>query len=78
MLSFLNVTGSIHDWLQLEPMPTKPLPKFFPESPTTSTTPIENEDGTDGLEPEASNVMFISDWLPPEPFPSIEFTGMPT
>lgn len=76
MLSFLNVTGSIHDWLQLEPMPTKPLPKL--DSPTRLYTSSDQDDQDELEELESSTVMFISDWLPPEPFENKEFTAMPT
>ncbi|XP_045767145.1 RING finger protein 17 [Maniola jurtina] len=76
MLSFLNITGSVQDWLQIEPMPMKPL-TVKPEaesnnSQSSSPVPMDKE------EPHSSNTIFISDWLPPEPFPCKEFTAMPT
>lgn len=60
-LSFLNVTGSVRDWLQLDQVPTK----------------LETIEGSSDAN-EISNVMYITDWLPPEPFQCTEFTGVPT
>lgn len=75
MLSFLNITGSLQDWLQIEPMPLKPL-KLASDSDSNSTlNDIETQrvDDTNN-----SNTVFITDWLPPEPLTSNEFTAMPT
>ncbi|KAL0832049.1 hypothetical protein ABMA28_001543 [Loxostege sticticalis] len=79
MLSFLNVTGSVNEWLQLEPMPTKPL---IDESDSENHTPSpdvcdESNSNMDGVL-KNSKTIFISDWLPPEPLPNKEFTAMPT
>ncbi|KAJ0177771.1 hypothetical protein K1T71_006644 [Dendrolimus kikuchii] len=60
-LSFLNMTGTVRDWLQLDPIPTK----------TDITASGDSNESS-------SNVMYITDWLPPEPFQYIEFTAMPT
>lgn len=81
MLSFLNVTGSIREWLQLEPIPTKPLisnhePDENPNSPSPEVFDA-NADIND-IATGSSNTVFISDWLPAEPLPTTEFTGMPT
>lgn len=79
-LSFLNVTGSVRDWLQLEPMPTLPLlTKMEPQSASGSSTAVECDDST---EPETvdfqTNSIFVSEWLPPEPFQCNEFTALAT
>ncbi|XP_050349474.1 RING finger protein 17 [Nymphalis io] len=77
MLSFLNITGSVHDWLQIEPMPLKPL-QINPESDSNSSTPIDDDALNTEADNHNSNTVFISDWLPPEPLPSNEITAMPT
>ncbi|XP_047997601.1 uncharacterized protein LOC125235178 [Leguminivora glycinivorella] len=77
MLSFGNLTGSVREWLQLEPLPTKPL---LQADVTGASTP-ELEDVNahiDQVQAGASNTVFISDWLPAEPLPTNEFTGVPT
>nr|XP_034828420.1 RING finger protein 17 [Maniola hyperantus] len=76
MLSFLNIKGSVRDWLQIEPMPMKPL-TIKPAAETnnsqsSSPVPLDKE------EPHSSDTIFISDWLPAEPLPSNEFIAMPT
>ncbi|KAF9799905.1 hypothetical protein SFRURICE_013642, partial [Spodoptera frugiperda] len=83
MLSFLNITGSVNEWLLLEPMPMKPLEKekVDSRSKTNSPTPSqEDEDNYSGTkeDPSPSNVMYITDWLPPEPLNCREFTALPT
>lgn len=83
MLSFLqNVTGSITEWLQLEPLPTIPkVTKGSLESKSKSPSPVQSEDDMNAQSEDAtdnSNTIYISDWLPPEPFHCKEFTGMPT
>ncbi|XP_047531569.1 RING finger protein 17 isoform X2 [Vanessa atalanta] len=77
VLSFLNITGSVRDWIQIEPMPLKPL-KINPESDSNSSTPIDNDALKMEMDNNNSNTVFISDWLPPEPLPSNEITAMPT
>lgn len=79
-LSFLNVTGSVREWLQLEPMPTRPLlTKIDTESASGSSTVVECEDLT---EPNTidfkTNSIFVSEWLPAEPFQTNEFTALAT
>lgn len=84
MLSFLNITGSVNEWLQLDPLPTVPMkvvkadedmnvnsPSVFLEGQDNSPMPVEES-------PESSNVLYITDWLPPEPLPCKEFTALPT
>ncbi|KAI5646944.1 tudor domain-containing protein [Phthorimaea operculella] len=69
MLSFLkNVTGSVDEWLQLEPLPQKPLEQHA--SPATSPQPED--------EKRDANDIYVTDWLPPEPLTCKEFTAMPT
>lgn len=70
MLSFLNVTGSVQEWLLLEPIPEKRSPDKESSRMTTS----EQDSDENG----SHDVVLISDWLPPEPFQTKEFTGMPT
>lgn len=82
MISFLqNVTGSITEWLQLEPVPTE-LNANIKSSNCISKTPspVQCEDTNPESEETTynSNTIYISDWLPPEPFHCKEFTGMPT
>ncbi|XP_049870616.1 tudor domain-containing protein 1 [Pectinophora gossypiella] len=78
MLSFLkNVTGSVDEWLQLEPVPMKPVSKS--DTPTNSSSPMDEEDeNTPNELADVSDTVFITDWLPPEPLPCKEFTAMPT
>ncbi|CAH0399146.1 unnamed protein product [Chilo suppressalis] len=77
-LSFLNITGCVREWLQLEPLPTKPL--MNKSDSESINSPIDYEESSEKpdnfLQP--SNTVFISDWLPPEPLQNKEFTGMPT
>lgn len=85
-LSFLNIKGSINEWLQLEPMPMVPLKSIIKEnsegesSANTSMSVRESDDSKDRSteSPESSNVMYITDWLPPEPLTCKEFTALPT
>ncbi|CAH2040488.1 unnamed protein product, partial [Iphiclides podalirius] len=84
MLSFLNVTGSVEEWLQLEPLPTKPLIlKSDSESNSNASTPVNctfntgNDEKTQTTKDEIETI-FISDWMPPEPFQNEEFMGVPT
>ncbi|XP_059053475.1 RING finger protein 17 isoform X2 [Achroia grisella] len=76
MLSFLNITGSVREWLQLEPLPSKPLISKR-ESESCPSSPVDCEE-SEQAELGVSNTMFISDWLPPEPLQNKEFTGVPT
>ncbi|CAH0752000.1 unnamed protein product [Diatraea saccharalis] len=82
MLSFLNITGSVREWLQLEPLPVNPLISKSTKSDSESNTPSPDyyEESSGKIEDilPLSNTVFISDWLPPEPLQSKEFTGMPT
>ncbi|CAK1544012.1 unnamed protein product [Leptosia nina] len=73
-LSFLNLAGSVQDWLHLEPLPTKPLVL----NPEPSSSPVEDVDSNIDSVLSGSKTELISDWLPPEPFQSKEFLGMPT
>ncbi|CAH2216434.1 jg22308 [Pararge aegeria aegeria] len=61
-------------------MPMKPLKVQRQESESNnsqSSTPLHiNEENKE--EPNSSDTIFISDWLPAEPLPCIEFTAMPT
>ncbi|CAG9579818.1 unnamed protein product [Danaus chrysippus] len=78
MLSFLNIAGSVRDWLQVEPMPLKPL-KIKSDSDEASNNSTQRENQTEKCEDgPSSNTVFISEWLPPEPLPANEFTAMPT
>ncbi|KAJ8718994.1 hypothetical protein PYW07_016550 [Mythimna separata] len=87
-LSFLNITGSVNEWLQLDPMPMAPLkaPEVDDEdidsnSPSSFVEGEDNEEKKDSMSsqgPESSNVLYITDWLPPEPLPCKEFTALPT
>lgn len=79
MLSFLNITGSVNEWLQLEPMPMVKRP----DNEGNRATPVSSPEDEDmnvasTSEADASNVMYISDWLPPEPLTTKEFTALPT
>ncbi|XP_038218492.1 tudor domain-containing protein 1 [Zerene cesonia] len=73
-LSFLNDTGSVNDFLQLEPITAKISNKSFSSS---ANSPIQEEESNED-KPDAANTVFVSDWLPPEPLQSKEFTAMPT
>ncbi|XP_041968459.1 RING finger protein 17 isoform X2 [Aricia agestis] len=76
-ISFLNLTGSLEDWLQIEPMPFRPLKAESDKaSGTDSSTPTELDSNKDYS--QDSNTIFISDWLPAEPLPNEEFYGVPT
>ncbi|XP_075975850.1 tudor domain-containing protein qin isoform X2 [Anticarsia gemmatalis] len=82
MLSFLNITGSVNEWLQLEPVPMAPVDKRI-DTGSNRDTPSPIAEDEDTPRPKAdkggsSNVMYISDWLPPEPLPVKEFSGIPT
>ncbi|XP_013173923.1 PREDICTED: uncharacterized protein LOC106122488 isoform X1 [Papilio xuthus] len=77
MLSFLNVKGSIEEWLQLEPMPTKPLIVQSNSDRSNSSSP-ECEINFSDDKAKKANTVFISDWMPPEPPPNKEFIGVPT
>ncbi|KAM3967121.1 tudor domain-containing protein qin [Aphomia sociella] len=80
MVSFLNINGSINEWLQLEPLPKKPF-IIKSEHESGQSSPVDFEE-TEQPEEQASssksNTIFVSDWLPPEPFQNKEFTGEPT
>ncbi|XP_045496317.1 RING finger protein 17 [Colias croceus] len=76
-LSFLNDTGSVKDFLQLDPITSKSPNKSF-SSGANSPIQDEEEDQSNEEKPDASNTVFISDWLPPEPLQNKEFTAMPT
>lgn len=80
-MSFLNITGSVNEWLQLDPLPMEPITKKsvnenIRASPTSSVESDDNHHNAQTL--EMSNVMYVSDWLPPEPVTVKEFTGIPT
>lgn len=78
-LSFLNVTGSVREWLQLEPMPTRPLlTKTETESGSGSSTAVGGEDSTEIIDFKTPSNIFVSEWLPPETFRSNEFTASAT
>ncbi|PZC86101.1 hypothetical protein B5X24_HaOG213059 [Helicoverpa armigera] len=81
-LSFLNITGSVNEWLQLEPVPMVPLKtiKTDDEANEGSSSPfLEGEDSDGVAKPgQSSNILYITDWLPPEPLPYKEFTALPT
>lgn len=82
-LSFLNITGSVNDWLQLDPMPMVPLKSLIENKSDDNNdriTPVSISDGEEitRAKQESSNVMYITDWLPPEPLPCKEFTALPT
>ncbi|CAG4982280.1 unnamed protein product [Parnassius apollo] len=79
VLSFLNMTGSVQEWLQLEPMPTKPFVfKSDSESHSNRSTPLEFESTSKSDTDNKQETIFISDWLPPETLQNKEFTGVPT
>ncbi|XP_072929220.1 RING finger protein 17 isoform X2 [Epargyreus clarus] len=84
MLSFLNMTGSVDEWLLLEQLPRKPLnetkyTKSDSEPNSHPSTPVDHDlEGKSEDTEKDTNTVFISDWLPPEPLPSNEFVGMPT
>lgn len=83
MLSFLNITGSVNEWLLLEPMPMKPLEKEKVDSRSKTNSPTPSQEDEDNYsstkeDPSPSNVMYITDWLPPEPLNCREFTALPT
>ncbi|KAH9628576.1 hypothetical protein HF086_010310 [Spodoptera exigua] len=83
MLSFLNITGSVNEWLLLEPMPMVPLKKEKLDIGSNTNSPSPSQEGEDikyiaKEDPSPSNVMYITDWLPPEPLNSREFTALPT
>ncbi|XP_023934917.1 RING finger protein 17 [Bicyclus anynana] len=80
VLSFLNITGSIHDWLQIEPMPMKPL-SVDAEPETNNSQSVSQstcEDVEKQEQPNSSNTVYITDWLPPKPLECQEFTATPT
>ncbi|KAJ8724466.1 hypothetical protein PYW08_015940 [Mythimna loreyi] len=83
-LSFLNITGSVNEWLQLDPLPMVPLkkaPKVDDDINANSPSPLfEGEDNNpmSSENPESTNVLYITDWLPPETLPCKEFTALPT
>nr|XP_021195097.2 RING finger protein 17 [Helicoverpa armigera] len=81
-LSFLNITGSVNEWLQLEPVPMVSLKtiKTDDEANEGSSSPfLEGEDSDGVAKPgQSSNILYITDWLPPEPLPYKEFTALPT
>lgn len=74
-LSFLNVTGSVSEWLQLRSSPVKPLVNES-GSPAPPEELAEQEDTETDL--DKSNTMFVTDWLPPEPLRCIELPAIPT
>ncbi|CAH0583027.1 unnamed protein product [Chrysodeixis includens] len=85
-LSFLNIKGSVNEWLQLEPIPMVPLKsvaKETPEGTGSSNSPVPDEERDDGKSrtsesSESSIAMYVTDWLPPEPLTCKEFTAIPT
>uniref|UniRef100_A0A2A4JVM1 RING finger protein 17 n=1 Tax=Heliothis virescens TaxID=7102 RepID=A0A2A4JVM1_HELVI len=81
-LSFLNITGSVNEWLQLEPVPMVPLKTLKSDDETNESSPSPCPDGENNdsisTSGQPSNVLYISDWLPPEPLPCKEFTALPT
>lgn len=81
ILKFLNITGSVREWLQLEPMPTKPLlTKSESESVSGSPLAVECEDSNepDMIHFQNRNSIFVSEWLPVERFRTDEFTAVAT
>ncbi|CAB3235551.1 unnamed protein product [Arctia plantaginis] len=81
ILSFLNITGSVNEWLQLDPLPIEPITKKSENeniraSPSSSLESDDNYHKPQNV--DISNVMYVSDWLPPEPVTTKEFTGIPT
>ncbi|KAL4711424.1 hypothetical protein ACJJTC_016178 [Scirpophaga incertulas] len=73
MLSFLNITGSVNDWLQLDSVAIKP-PVCVSDTESTSS----HQEACKDSELKAPEIEIISDWLPPEPLSNMEFIGMPT
>ncbi|CAH1635655.1 unnamed protein product [Spodoptera littoralis] len=83
MLSFLNITGSVNEWLLLEPLPMIPFEKEKVDSGSKTNSPSPSEENEDDYyvakeNPSPSNVMYVTDWLPPEPLNCREFTALPT
>ncbi|XP_022825812.1 RING finger protein 17 [Spodoptera litura] len=83
MLSFLNITGSVNEWLLLEPLPMIPLEKEKVDSGSKTNSPSPSQENEDNYydtkeNPSPSNVMYVTDWLPPEPLNCTEFTALPT
>ncbi|XP_053605212.1 tudor domain-containing protein 1 isoform X2 [Plodia interpunctella] len=75
MLSFLNVKGSVTEWLQLEPLPQKPDANQCEVSNESSSPECEE------IAPSCSNnpnTMFITDWQPAEPLQCTEFAAIPS
>ncbi|CAH0584434.1 unnamed protein product [Chrysodeixis includens] len=84
-LSFLNITGSVNDWLQLDPIPMVPLKTLMEDKADDDIgriTPVSIKEGEENAgakeRTEQSNVMYITDWLPPEPLSNKEFKALPT
>ncbi|XP_013139457.1 PREDICTED: uncharacterized protein LOC106104065 [Papilio polytes] len=78
MLSFLNVKGSVEEWLQLEPMPTKPLCIDPSDNERSNASSPECEINFADDKANKANTVFISNWMPPEPPQNKEFVGVPT
>lgn len=76
ILAIFNISGTVREWLQLEPQESFSEPKKSAECRSETSTPIDQDDNV--TVSNSSKVVFISDWLPPEPLPSHEFTAMPT
>lgn len=78
MLSFLNVKGSVEEWLQLEPMPTKPLCIDPSDNERSNASSPQCEINFADDKANKANTVFISNWMPPEPPQNKEFVGVPT
>lgn len=77
MIKFLGVTGSVQEWLQLEPPATEAL---ITEAPARSQSESDDDDAgpLDQSGQSTSKTVLVSDWLPAEPLSAQQFTGVPT
>ncbi|XP_050667048.1 RING finger protein 17 isoform X2 [Leptidea sinapis] len=74
-LAFLNMAGSVNDWLQIESLPSKPFQAIQDMAHSSNrTTPDPGEPGTSNT----PNVELISDWKQADDLKSNEFTAIPT
>lgn len=58
-----------------------PLNTVIAEGDIKANSPssmLEGEDNPLPSEGTSSNVLYITDWFPPEPLPKTEFTALPT
>ncbi|XP_048477587.1 RING finger protein 17 isoform X5 [Plutella xylostella] len=77
MIKFLGVTGSVQEWLQLEPPATEAL---ITAAPARSQSESDDDDAgpLDQSGQSTSKTVLVSDWLPAEPLSAQQFTGVPT